>query len=463
MTAPDVPAVLAAAPPSPLGGTDLVVLLLQLGVLLAAAHTLGRLALRAGMPALVGELSAGVLLGPTVLGHAAPAVAGWLFPADPGQTRLLEAVTQIGLLLLVGITGAQFDAGFLRRRGATAACVSLAGLLVPLGLGTAAGYLVPGELLAEPDRRHLFAFFLGVALCVTALPVIAKTLAELDLLHRNVGQLVITAAFFDDAAGWLLLAFVSAVAVGGANGGQVAATALYAALFLVAALLLRRPLARYATRTRSGERAAGSTLAVAVALVLFYSAGSAAIGMEALFGAFVAGATVLNRVAPSLLAPLRTVVMSFFAPVFLAGIGLHMDLTLLADPTVAATATGVLVVAVLGKFTGAYLGARAGRLGHWEGVVLGAGMNARGMIEVVIALAGLRLGVLTTAVFTCIVLVAVVTSVIAPPLLRRSARRIGIGDEERERERRFAGWAGPAGGGPPPVPAEPRRIAAGSH
>ncbi|MGK5497205.1 cation:proton antiporter [Streptomyces sp. URMC 125] len=462
MTTPDVPAVLAAGALSPLGGTDLVVLLLQVGVLLTAAHGLGRLALRVGLPALVGELSAGVLLGPTVLGHAAPAVTGWLFPSDPGQTRLLDAVTQIGLLLLVGVTGAQFDAGFLRRRGATATRVSLAGLLVPLGFGMAAGYLVPGELLAEPDRRHLFAFFLGVALCVTALPVIAKTLAELDLLHRDVGQLVITAAFFDDAVGWLLLAVVSAVAVGGA-GGQVAATALYAALFLATALLLRRPLARYATRTRSGERAAGSTLTIAVALVLLYAAGSAAIGMEALFGAFVAGATVLSRVAPSRLAPLRTVVMSFFAPLFLAGIGLHMDLTLLADPTVAATAAGVLAVAVLGKFAGAYLGARASRLGHWEGVALGAGMNARGMIEVVIALAGLRLGVLTTAAFTCIVLVAVVTSVIAPPLLRRSARRIGVGDEERERERRFTGWAHPADGEPLPAPAESRRIAAGSY
>jgi Kef-type K+ transport system membrane component KefB len=139
------------------------------------------------------------------------------------------------------------------------------------------------------------------------------------------------------------------------------------------------------------------------------------------------------------LAPLRTVVMSVLAPLFFATAGLRMDLTELGRPAVLGAAAAVLLVAILGKFVGAYLGARASRLGHWEGLALGAGLNARGVIEVIVAMVGLRLGVLTTAAYTIIVLVAIVTSLMAPPSLRYAMRRIAVSDEERVRERVFDG------------------------
>jgi Kef-type K+ transport system membrane component KefB len=438
MPSPDGLLALATSAP-PLGGSALTLFLLQAGILLVCAYGLGRLGTRVGLPPLVGELTAGVLLGPTVLGHVLPGVAARLFPPDVSQAHLLDVFCQFGILLLVAVTGAQFDTRVLRRHGGLAARVSLAGLLVPLGLGIATGYAVPSSLLTDPGERSVFALFLGVAMCVTALPVIAKTLADLNLLHRNVGQLLIATAVFDDAVGWLLLALVSALVSGESGGPQALTVMAWTAAFLIAACAVGGRLGRRLSRT-GGSRPAGSPVTTAVVLVMLYGAMTSAAGMEALFGAFVAGVTVLRHIDPARLAPLRTLVMSVFAPVFLGSVGLRMDLTALADPTVLLIAIAVLLVAVLGKFAGAYLGARSGRMSRYEGLALGAGMNSRGMIEVVIALAGLRMGVLDTTTFTIIVLIALVTSVAAPPMLRWTSRRIALGQDELEREARLAGW-----------------------
>lgn len=136
--------------------------------------------------------------------------------------------------------------------------------------------------------------------------------------------------------------------------------------------------------------------------------------------------------------PLRTLVISVLAPIFFATAGLRMDLTALARPAVLISAVAVLAVAVVGKFVGAYLGARASRLSHWEGLALGAGLNARGVIEVIVAMVGLRLGILNTAAYTIVVLIAIATSLMAPPTLRYAARRIEVTTEEREREKVLA-------------------------
>jgi Kef-type K+ transport system membrane component KefB len=185
-------------------------------------------------------------------------------------------------------------------------------------------------------------------------------------------------------------------------------------------------------------------------LILLGAAATQAMGMEAMFGAFVVGILIGQaraaeepdpRPGRSLwrdLTPLRTIVMSVLAPLFLATAGLRMDLTALADPKVLLAAVALLIVAVVGKFAGAYLGARGSRLGHWEAIALGAGMNARGIVEVVVATTGMRLGVLSVAMYTVVVLIAVVTSVMGPPILRWAMSRIEMTEAEAERELAFA-------------------------
>lgn len=425
---------LASGVAPPLPAPVLFTFLLQLSVLLAVALGMGLLARRFGLPALAGELFGGVLLGPTVLGQLSPGAFDRLFPRE--GMPLLDAASQLGVLLLVALTAARLDAGFLRRRAGDVLRVGLGALLLPLAAGIALGWLLPGSLLPAGMPRGLVAAFFGVVMCVTAIPVIAKTLADLGLLHRDVGQLILAAAALDDTAGWLLLAAVSALATGAGHSAFL--VGLGAVALLAAAALLGRPLARLGLRL--AEYATPATTAFAVLVTLLFSAAAGGAGLEPVLGAFLAGIAVLRRLNPAHLAGLNTVTLWVFAPIFMAGIGLRIDLAVLAQPVVAATAAAAVAVAITSKLAGAYLGARASRLNHWQGIALGAGMNSRGMVEVIIALVGLRVGLLTPAMFTVVVLIALVTSLLAPPMLRAAAHRIPTEPAEAARREHHRAW-----------------------
>jgi Kef-type K+ transport system membrane component KefB len=271
--------------------------------------------------------------------------------------------------------------------------------------------------------------------------VIAKTLSDLRLLHRDVGQLTLAAALVDDAVGWFLLSVISAMATVGATMAGVTVSMLYLIGF-VALAFLARPAVRRLMWLVGRSAHAGPTIALTVIIILIGAAITQAFGLEAVFGAFVAGTVVgaPGCADQTKLAPLRTVVLSVLAPLFLASAGLRMDLTALADVRVALAALAILAVAILGKFAGAYLGARLSRLGSWEALAIGAGMNSRGVVEVVIATVGLRLGVLSIGMYTCVVLVAIVTSLMGPPLLRLAMARVAHTDRERVRLAELDAW-----------------------
>ncbi|MES9543929.1 beta-ketoacyl synthase N-terminal-like domain-containing protein, partial [Actinomadura sp. NPDC000600] len=423
----------AQAPIAPLPPHQLEIFMLQISILLGVAVLLGRLARRAGLPAIVGELATGILLGPSVLAHLLPGLSTWLFPRGPNQMHLLDAAGQLGLVLLVGLTGMEIELGKLRRRGRAAAQISLAGFAVPLALGVAAGFLLPEQVVPDSADPTVFALFLGLAMSVSAIPVIAKTLIDMRLQHRNVGQLILTAGVIDDIVGWFLLSLLSAMATSGIRAGNVtlalaslAGTVLFAAL---AGPLLARVFVT-ATAGRDRDRPIVGTVVV---LILLAAAGTHAMSLEAVFGAFLCGIVLRasGAVPPEDLSALRTVVLSFLAPLFFATAGLRIDLTGLADPTVLGTAVAILAIAVIGKFLGASLGAVGGGLNRWEALGIGAGMNARGVIEVIVAMVGLRLGILSTDTYTIVVLVAVITSVMAPPVLAFAMARAGDAAEER--------------------------------
>jgi Kef-type K+ transport system membrane component KefB len=433
--------IVSAAPIAPISGHQTMILLLQIGVLLGLALVLGRLGRRIGIPAVVGELCTGVLMGPTLLAHVAPGLSGWLLPQPADQMHLLDAVGQFGVLLLVGVTGMSIDLSLVRRKGGAAARVSIGGLVVPLTLGVAVGFALPASLLAEGTDRTVFASFVGVAMCVSAIPVIAKTLLDMRLLHRNIGQLIISAAAVDDIVGWLLLSVVSAMATTGVRAGDVALSVAYLIGVVVFAWTIGRPVVATVLRLSARSNEPGVVIAAAVVMVVLAAAGTQALGMEAVMGAFYGGILIgsskwLDR---DRLVPLRTFIMAVLAPLFFATAGLRMDLTTMGRPVVLGAALLVLLIAILGKFIGVYIGARAGKFDHWDALALGAGMNARGVIEVIIAMVGLRLGVLTTEMYTIIVLVAIVTSLMAPPMLRYAmSRGAAVSPEELKREKALA-------------------------
>jgi len=223
-------------PVPPLASHSLLVFLAAIAVLLAVARLLGRLAERIGMPAIVGELATGVILGPSLLLHVLPGVSHWLFPAEANQMHLLDGIAQVGAVLLVGVTGTQLDLGLLRRAGGTALTVSGLNLITPLALGVTLGLFLPATVVASGHTsRVVLALFLGVTMCVSAIPVIAKTLSDMRLLHRNPGQLILAAGSIDDAVGWLLLSVVSAAATTGVRTGHVLVTGAHLIAFVLLA------------------------------------------------------------------------------------------------------------------------------------------------------------------------------------------------------------------------------------
>ncbi|MEU8775801.1 cation:proton antiporter [Streptomyces sp. NPDC048606] len=457
---------MSAAPIAPLSSQALLLFLLQAGALLALASALGALAVRWRMPALVGELTAGVLLGPSLLGWVAPALSDRLFPRDAAQMHLLDAVGLLGVLFLVALAGTHVDLGLVRRQGGTALRVSLGGLVVPLAGGIAVGLLLPTGLAGPGTDPMVFALFMGVAMCVSAIPVIAKTLTDMNLMHRKVGQLTMAAAVFDDVCGWVMLSLLSAMAVSGIHAGDVARSVAAVAVAGAAAVWVVRPAARQVLRRAGGS---GAVLSCLVVLILLSAAGSQALGLEAIVGAFACGLAIRSVASEAgeglaALDPLRRVLTGVLAPLFFATAGLRIDLTALADVRLAPLALLVLVIAVVGKFAGVLLGAMAGGVGRWEGLALGAALNARGVIEVVIATAGLRMGVLTTASYTMVVLVAVVTSLMAPPMLRWTMRRVRTTEEETSRLAAYQRLWEPRGA---PCPEEsgarPERVEHGEH
>jgi Kef-type K+ transport system membrane component KefB len=380
----------------------------DLALALAAAWLFARALGRIGLPAVMGELIAGVVLGPSLLGHT-----GWHF----SQSALadLDTVGQLGVIALVGVTGMSLNLTTLRRRGRTAAWVSLAGVLLPLALGIGLGLVLPLTLLAGPSGdRAPFALFIGVALCVSAIPVIGRILLDLRLAERRVGQLILIAGVIDGAIGWTLLAVVSAMAGTGVRPGAVALLVVKLVGTLLVAALVGRRVVRLVLNV-GGD-------AGALVLMLGGAAATNALGLEPILGAFLVGALV-GAERPDAVRTLRPVVDAL-APVFFVLAGLKVDLGRLGDPPVLLAGLAVLALAVTGKFAGAYAGARMSRLSRWEAIALGAGLNARGAVEVVVASTGLTLGVLNSASYTIIVLVAIVTSLMAAPVLRVAVTRV---------------------------------------
>lgn len=429
--------VVSTGPLRSLGHHELLLLLLQLALLLLVSRALGAVLQRWGQPQVVGELLAGVLLGPSLFGWVWPQLHQLVFPQSQPQADLLAAISWLGVLFLLVVTGLETDLNLIVRKGRTALVISLGGIVLPFATGMALGWQLPDAFVANPDQRMVFSLFIATAMSISAIPVIAKVLMDLKLIRRDIGQLTLAAGMTDDTIGWILLSVVAGLATSGSVGVEkLLASVLAAILFLAFAFTIGRvvvsAILRWVDNTVGGAAINLSTILV---LALAASALTHALGLEAVLGAFVVGILVgqaprFNRQAGHTLELITT---SFLAPIFFAAAGLKVNLLQMLNPGTLIVGFVVLAVACVGKFAGAYLGARAGGLGHWEGIALGSGMNARGAMEIIVATIGLSLGVLNAPMYSIIVMVAIVTSLMAPPLLRWSLSKVVIGPEESQR------------------------------
>lgn len=418
----------------PLPGHAVYLLFLQLALLLVLARILAEVMRRVGQPAVIGELLAGLLLGPTLLGHFAPNVFDTLFPPDVAQFHLLEAVSWIGMVLLLLLTGLETNLRDMRSLGRTALLASIFGMLVPFASGLGLGWVLPDQFLVDPADRPIFAAFLATAMAISAMPVIAKILMDLNLLKRNIGMVTLSAAVVDDTVGWFILSIIAGVAAGGAFSSlAVGITVVQLGLFVAGLRWIAYPfMVRALGYVNERVGLVGADLTLILAFTFLCAAVTEGIGIHAVFGAFAAGLLIrqIPRLKSSTIQNLEAFVLAGFSPIFFAFVGLKVNLWTLSGWGLPLLVIGI---AIFGKLAGCYLGGRLGRLSPWESLALGFGMNARGAMELIVAMIGLSLGLLTQEMYSTIVLVAVVTSFMAPLLLRWVAPRLVLGEDERRR------------------------------
>jgi Kef-type K+ transport system membrane component KefB/nucleotide-binding universal stress UspA family protein len=411
--------------------------LLQIIVLVVSGRLLGELMVRVGQPSIMGQIIAGVILGPSLFGLALPDLQAQLFPPDDAQKSMSNAIGQLGILFLLLLAGMETDLGLARKLRKSATGVSITGIAIPFAAGFALGQLMPAALLPDPDKRLVASLFLGTALSISSVKIVASVVREMDFMRRNIGQLIVASAIIDDTIGWIIIAVTFGLAkTGTVDPATLAKSVVGTIAFMVFSFTIGRRIVFEIIRwTNDNFKSDLPVLSAIIAIMGGMAMITNAIGVHTVLGAFVAG--ILVGESPILTrqidVQLRGLTTALFMPVFFGLTGLQTDLTVLGDPKILLLTVIVVLIASIGKFGGAFAAARASGLSNPEALALGCGMNARGSTEVIVATIGLSVGVLNEELFSVIVAMAVVTTMAMPPTLRWALARLPLGEEEKER------------------------------
>jgi Kef-type K+ transport system membrane component KefB len=401
--------------------SPLAVLLLQVAVVLAVAHATGSLFRRLRQPRVMGEMAGGILLGPSLLGWIAPRLEAALFPPD--SLGRFDALSGLGLILFMFLVGTQVDLGQLRGRAArSVVLISHSGIVVPFALGALLAFWLHPVLSLPEVRRLHFTLFMGTAMSITAFPVLARMLTEEGLVRTRLGAMALACAAVDDVTAWCLLAGVVMLVRASEATAPIWATLLGAAAYL--ALMLygaRRLLRRLVPPGSADAPMARTTLALVLLAMLLSAWATEQLGIHAIFGAFLAGVVMPKekRFTQALSDRLEDTSVVLLLPLFFASAGLRTSIALISGPRLWLILLLLIATAIAGKVGGATLAARATGFGWRDAAALGALMNTRGLMELVALKVGLEVGVLSQPVFTMMVLMALVTTLMTVPLLRR--------------------------------------------
>ncbi len=393
--------------------------LIAIAVIVVVARLVGLLAARVGQPRVMGEIAAGILLGPSVLGAISPEAQDWLFPDE--ILGSLNTIAQLGLIFFLFLVGLELEPALMRRSGKTVAYVLPLSLGTPFLLGVLIGLATHDELAPDLPRTG-YVLFLGVALAITAFPVLARLLSEKGLLRTPVGTIALTCAALEDICAWIILAVVVAVVRAG-DAADTLLTILYTVIFAAVMLFLVRPALAWVIDRWSGSgRPAGlgaGLLTLILVGVLMSAWITEEIGIHAIFGAFLFGAILPRRseLVSEVTLKLEDFTLLLFLPVFFAITGLRTELSAIDSWTVAAIGLVVLAAAIVGKFVAGALGALASGMPGRDSAVLGLLMNTRGLTELVIITIGAELGVVPESLFAILVLMALITTLMAAPLI----------------------------------------------
>ncbi len=399
---------------------NIALLLLALGVLLGTAKVLGELAQRLHQPAVLGELLAGVLLGPTVLGSIAPEFSIFLFPRVGPNAVALNTITSVAVTLFLMVAGLEVDLSNVWRKGWVGLKVGVASVVIPFAVGFLVAWHLPLLFGLQPGIRPLFfALFLAIAMSISALPVIVKTLMDMNLYRSDFGVVVVSAAIFNDLVGWIVFAVVLGLIQNVADiGHSITLTVTLALGFILLVFTVGRKLIhRLLPYVQAYTWWPGGEIGFVVILTLLGASFTEWIGIHAIFGAFFMGMAVGD--SPNLRRRSRYIldqfVSSVFSPIFFAAIGLKVNFITNFDGTLVAV---VFVIACICKLIGGVAGAKWGRMPHREALAVGFAMNSRGAMEIILGLLALERGIIHQELFVALVITAILTSMMSGPMLQ---------------------------------------------
>jgi Kef-type K+ transport system membrane component KefB/mannitol/fructose-specific phosphotransferase system IIA component (Ntr-type) len=398
---------------------------LALAVLLGTAKLAGELMQKLGQPSVLGEIIAGILLGPTLLGHFRPQIYAALFPSTGAMPIVLETVTTIGVVFFLLTAGLEIDLRSIFRQGKSALLVSFFGVIIPFALGFSAAGAFPRFLGAEAGAsRLIFALFVGTALSISALPVIAKILMDLNLIRTEMGTVVMSSAMFDDLVGWILFSMILGMMNTGSHsfGGVKRTILLVAAFTLLALTLVRWLIDKILPFIQAHTSWPGGVLGFIFTLTLAGAAFAEFAGIHAVFGAFITGIAVgeSTHLRKRTSEHIHSIVTNVFAPFFFASIGLRTNFVSNFNLGITATVIGV---ACLGKLLGAGWGAHLGGMDRRTSWGVGLAMNARGAMEMILGLLALQAGLIRETMFVALVIMALFTSLVSAPAIHFLLRR----------------------------------------
>jgi Kef-type K+ transport system membrane component KefB len=391
--------------------------LLAMIVVIIAARLLGAVFRRLAQPAVIGEVVAGILLGPSLLGRLAPSVSEYLLPRSVAPS--LQIIAQLGVILFMFLVGLELDTSLLRKRTRATVAISHASIVLPMLLGASAALFIHGELAPAGVPFNVFALFLGVSMSVTAFPVLARILTDRGMSKTELGTLAISCAAVDDVTAWCLLAAV--VGLARQDFGDVLLTLALSGVYLAVMLVVVRPLlARLVRRQELLGRITPDAVALIFIGLLASALATEYAGIHALFGAFLLGAIVPHesRMAKELKQKLEDPVVMLLLPAFFAYTGMRTQIGLLSDARSWLICAALVGVACAGKFGGGTLAARFTGLSWRDAAGIGVLMNTRGLMELVVLNIGLDLGVISPTLFAMLVVMAVVTTLATTPLLQ---------------------------------------------
>jgi Kef-type K+ transport system membrane component KefB len=405
--------------------TLLLRVLIQVIIIIAAARIFGGLFRRLGQPQVCGEVAAGLILGPSMLGKLAPNLFAAVFTTSVGP--IFNVMSQLGLILLMFLVGLEFDFAHLKTHGRTAFSTSIVGIILPFGLGFFLAQAIYPWVGGGINKLG-FSLMLATALSITAIPVLSRIMMDLNITRSAIGTITITAAAIDDVSGWIILAVVAAVVRSQFSGFHSVMMLLETLAFGAAVFFVLRPLMKRWIRStveREGSDLSLGTLTMLMVFVFSCAVVTNLIGIFSIFGAFLAGAAIHDeekfRHAVSI--RLRDFTTAFFLPIFFTYTGLRTDIGTMTGATLWLICGLVIAASVVGKLGGCMLSARFfGGLSWRDSATIGILMNTRGLMELIVINLGYELGVIPRNVFFMLVLMAVVTTYMTTPLVRRAIR-----------------------------------------